>query len=118
VNTGGTINIARACKRAGIPIIYASTCCAYGSNPEVPWTEESATMPTEIYAWTKLWGEQAIQLINDKWVIFRLATMVGENQRDTLVTEIFIQQAMELEKYTVNGDGSQRRNWVDVEDAA
>jgi nucleoside-diphosphate-sugar epimerase len=44
--------------------------------------------------------------------------MVGENQRDTLVTEIFIQQAMELEKYTVNGDGSQRRNWVDVEDAA
>ena len=118
VNVLGTFHVAEACRIHGIPLVYASTCCVYGYNSVKPWTEESEPMPPEFYARTKLFGEEVVRHTALEWCILRLGTLVGANQRGTLATSVFLKQARAGKTFTINGDGAQRRNWVDVADAA
>ena len=75
-------------------------------------------MPPDFYARTKLFGEDVVRHTALEWCILRLGTLVGANQRSTLATSIFLKQAQAGGEFTINGDGTQRRNWVDVADAA
>lgn len=69
VNIIGTANLCLACFRAGIKLIYTSTDYVYtGAGPH---KEEEALLPASRFAWSKLGGECAVQML-PKFLILRV----------------------------------------------
>lgn len=122
INVLGTINVAEACLRNNIPLYYASTCCAYGNQEEHPTTEKSLPNPTEIYACSKLAGENIVKgyakTCGLEYNIMRLATMYGPEMRPALAVYVFLEQATNNKPITIHGDGKQTRTLTYVDDVA
>lgn len=115
VNLYGTYNIAEACRRNNILMIFASTACVYGNTSQHPSTEDGPTNPCDLYGVTKLAGEELLKLL-PRWVILRFGTTVGPDMRSALATWVFLNQAHNGEPLTISGNGTQSRNWIYVED--
>lgn len=80
VNAVGTANIARACRRLGVPrLIYFQTALCYGTRPRMqPIPLDHPLDPANSsYAISKTAGEQYVQFCGVDWVTFRLANVVG-----------------------------------------
>lgn len=120
-NVQGTHNIAFICSKYKKPLIYGSTMCVYGNAGH---TDEDNTMPSpaEIYAYTKLAGEEIVKgyhaSFNLEYIILRFATVYGPLQRAPLGTSIFFKQALSNQNLPVHGDGSQTRTMTYVGDLA
>jgi len=115
VNLYGTYNIAEACRRHNILMIFASTACVYGNTSQHPSTEDGPTKPCDLYGVTKLAGEQLLKLL-PRWVILRFGTTVGHEQRSALATWGFLDQARKKIPLTITGTGEQTRNWIYIDD--
>ena len=115
VNLYGTFNIAEACRRNDIPLIFISTCCVYGNTPQHPSTEDGPTCPMDLYGATKRAGEEIVKLL-PHWVILRYGTTVGPEMRPALATSIFLDQAHNGKPFTITGNGQQTRNWIYIDD--
>ncbi len=115
VNIYGTFNIAEACRRHNIKMIFSSTACVYGNTTQHPSTEDGPTRPMDLYGVTKRAGEEIVKLL-PRWIILRFGTTVGPEMRSALATWIFLNQAHNNEPFTITGNGSQSRNWIYVED--
>ena len=77
INTYGTINVAQACKRAKIPMLYVSTIGVfYGDKPEA-YNETDTPHPANVYGFSKLKGEQFVKLILKDYFIVRAGWMIG-----------------------------------------
>lgn len=120
VNVTGTYNVAEACLRTNIPLSFASTCCIYGNTPEHPSNEESLCLPTEIYAATKLVGEQILLELHKKhglnYNLLRFGTCYGPEMRGALAIYIFILQALTGIPLTIHGTGTQTRCLIYIDD--
>lgn len=69
VNIIGTANLCLICHKLGIKLIYASTDYVYkGKGPH---KEDEALLPPSRFAWSKLGGESAVQMLK-KFLILRL----------------------------------------------
>lgn len=69
VNIIGTANLCLACSKADKKLVYASTDYVYtGKGPH---KEEEALLPPSRFAWSKLGGECAVQMLK-KFLILRL----------------------------------------------
>lgn len=69
VNIIGTANLCLACHQLGIKLIYTSTDFVYtGKGPH---KEDEALLPPSKFAWSKLGGECAVQMLK-KFLILRL----------------------------------------------
>lgn len=115
VNLYGTFNVAEACRRYGILMIFASTACVYGNSPQHPSTEDGPTNPMDLYGVTKRAGEEIVKLL-PRWIILRFGTTVGPEMRPALATWIFLNQAHNNQPFTITGDGTQSRNWIYIDD--
>lgn len=61
INVAGARNLARACARAGTPLVHVSTDYVFGGNAGArPYTEEDVPAPLSVYGGTKLAGERAV----------------------------------------------------------
>ncbi len=69
VNIIGTANLCLACSKTNIKLIYASTDYVY--TKAGPHKESEALLPPSKFAWSKLGGECAVQMLN-KFLILRL----------------------------------------------
>lgn len=120
INIQGTINIVESCCKYKVPLYFASTCCVYGNQKKHPTNEESLTCPSEIYAATKLAGENIIKGYSRtyglKFNLMRFATIYGPGMRPALGMHIFFKQAMNNQPITVHGDGKQTRTLTYVTD--
>lgn len=120
INIEGTWNIAYACYKQNTKLYYASTCCVYGNQEVHPVTEESLPNPSEIYACTKLAGENVIigfhHTYGLQYNIMRFATIYGAGCRPALGTHIFLGQALRGEPITVHGNGKQTRTLTHISD--
>lgn len=120
VNVIGTINVAEACLKYGVLLNYASTCCVYGNQEIHPSDEKSLPNPTEIYACSKLAGENIIlgyaKTCGLKYNIMRFATIYGPGMRSALATYVFLDQAIKGLPITVHGTGKQTRTLTFTED--
>ncbi len=120
INIKGTWNVAYACMEAGAKLFFASTCCCYGNQPVHPVNEETLPNPAEIYACSKLAGENIIRGFHLsyglQYNLMRFATIYGEGTRSALATHIFLGQALRGEPITVHGDGSQTRTLTHISD--
>lgn len=120
-NVQGTHNICYFCTKHKKKLIYASTVCVYGNIQEEA-TEEGAVNPSELYAFSKLAGEQLVKgyslNFGLEYIILRFATTYGPGMRSELGTSIFITQAIANKDITVHGDGKQTRTLTHVNDVA
>lgn len=122
LNVFGTHNFAHACATHGVWLVYASTCCVYGNQPTHAPEFEDTTLPnpSEIYACTKLAGEEIIRGYGINftlpYTILRFATIYGPGMRDTLAPAVFLRQAYAGEPITVHGTGEQERTQTYIED--
>jgi UDP-glucose 4-epimerase len=122
VNVTGSANIALAAEAAGARIVYASTWEVYGDPVYEPVDERHPCEPDHPYNITKLGGERmliAADRLRDVPVIaLRLGTAYGLGMRPNSVFEIFIDKARKGEPITIQGDGSQGRQFTHARDIA
>lgn len=116
VNVVGSANIAQAAETVNARVVYASTWEVYGEPEKEPLDESHPTRPDHPYNITKLAGESlllaASQLRDLDVVALRLGTAYGTGLRPNSVFRIFIDKARAGEALTIQGDGSQGRQFT------
>jgi UDP-glucose 4-epimerase len=122
VNVVGSANIASAAERAGARVVYASTWEVYGEPVYQPLDETHPTNPDHPYNITKLAGEQVLlaadRLRGVPVLSMRLGTAYGTGLRPNSVFRIFIDRARRGDPITIQGDGSQGRQFTHASDIA
>ena len=126
-NLTGTLNVITAILNTGkrIPLVYAGSSTAYGDHPS-PQGEELLPRVQSPYSAGKLAGELMIRsyvvTFGIHATILRYFQVYGPGQPSegsyALVTGIFLKQAKEGKPLTIEGDGSQSRDFVHVFDVA
>jgi UDP-glucose 4-epimerase len=122
VNVVGTANVVEAAIRHEARVIYASTWEVYGEPIEEPIEESHPTMPDHPYSITKLAGESlllaASHLQGLSTLALRLGTAYGSGLRPNSVFQVFLNKARAGEPITIQGDGSQGRQFTHASDIA
>lgn len=86
INSEGTLNIARACAKRGIKLLYLSTDYVFGGDGDTPFETDSPTAPCNYYGETKLAGEIAVAETCPKHFIVRISWVFGENGNNFVKT--------------------------------
>ncbi|MGH8914715.1 MAG: NAD-dependent epimerase/dehydratase family protein [Acidimicrobiia bacterium] len=122
VNVTGSTNVALAAEKVGARVVYASTWEVYGKPEYEPVDEKHPCDPDHPYNITKLAGERMLlacdHLRSVPVAALRLGTAYGLGMRPNSVFEIFIDKARKGEPITIQGDGSQGRQFTHVRDIA
>lgn len=122
VNAAGSANVAMAAAEQGAAIVYASTWEVYGEPDYQPLDEDHPTKPDHPYNITKLAGEQLLlaadRLQDVPVTALRLGTAYGSGLRPNSVFRIFIDRAKRGDPITIQGDGSQIRQFTHASDIA
>lgn len=120
VNVAGSANVARAAAKAGAKVVYASTWEVYGQPEYEPVDEGHRCEPDHPYNITKLAGERILlslgHLEDIPVVALRLGTAYGLGMRPNSVFNIFMRKARDHEPITIQGDGSQGRQFTHASD--
>jgi UDP-glucose 4-epimerase len=127
VNVNGTLNVLEMARKFNIKrFVFSSSSSVYGDVEEkdLPTTEESNLNPMSPYALHKLIGEQYCKLYSKLYdletVCLRYFNVYGERQNTEgaycLVMGVFAGQLLNGEPMTINGDGTQRRDFTYVGD--
>ena len=130
INGAGGLEVLRACRDHGVRrMVLASTSDCYGRNPDVPFSEESASViggphvRRWSYAISKMFEEQALLAFRERHklegVILRLFGGYGPRQNMTWwggPQSVFIAAALKGEPLEVHGTGQQTRSFTYVAD--
>lgn len=123
VNIQGTRNVLDACIRTGIKkVIFASSSEVYGEPLRNPIDETHPTVPKSVYAATKLAGEEYTRAYKQKFnldfSIVRFFNVYGPRQVAEFVMPRFARAVLEDRPPTIFGEGTQKRSFCHVSDAA
>ena len=125
VNVGGTVALLEACRDVGVRrVILASSATIYGNQAQQPVHEEMAPQPTVPYAVSKLAAEQFLFIIGRlagfQTVALRIFNAYGPGQPlppvHAPVIPQFMHQILGGGSVVVQGDGSQTRDFVYIDD--
>jgi len=125
-NVGGTVNVLTAvAANPHLKLVYAGSSTAYGGRP-VPQRESDLPDVQSPYSATKLAGELLVRsfavTFGIKATVLRYFQVYGPGQPTTgpyaLVTGVFLRQYLAGEPLTIEGDGTQSRDFVHVTDVA
>jgi len=121
VNVKGTENILKLAKKNNFKVVYASSSSVYGNPEQIPIKESDAKNPINPYAETKLKKEElAIKYseIGVKVIGLRYFNVFGKGQSKEYagVLKLFLERIRDKLPPKVNGDGTQFRDFVYVED--
>jgi UDP-glucose 4-epimerase len=125
VNVGGTVCLMEAMRDVGVKrVVFASSGAVYGNQEIQPLTEEQAPRPSSPYAVSKVAAEYYIRTIGELWgietVCLRIFNAYGPGQHlpaaNPPVIPYFLKQAVRNGTLVINGDGSQTRDYVYVDD--
>lgn len=127
VNIEGTFNVLEACVKNNIKrLVYSSSASVYGDASEVPMTETHPFNNKNFYGATKIAGEAMCRAYHDRYglsyVGLRYMNVYGPHQDQTAaytgVIPIMLNKIDAGEAPTINGDGTQAYDFIDVEDVA
>ena len=123
VNVNGTENILKLAKKNNFKIVYASSSSVYGNPQRIPIKESDNKNPINPYAKTKLKKEElAIKYseIGVKVIGLRYFNVFGKGQSKEYagVLKLFLERIRDKIPPKINGDGTQSRDFVYVEDVA
>ena len=120
LNVQSTISLLEALRKTRTPTIFMSTDTVYGrvSSDKLPITEESTLNPTNVYSATKVAMEALCHAYRSQFdipiTILRPTSIFGERGRLKQVVPIFVSQALTNSPITLEGDGSQSRDFCYV----
>lgn len=101
-------------------IIYLSTASVYGDNEVQPLKEDAPIQLTNVYAMSKLAGEEHLKNVHTSFVILRLSNVYGPFQNPENpycgVMGKLLNSAMTGSDFFVYGDGSATRDYTYVGD--
>ena len=125
VNFQGVVNVLEAMRRYGGRLILASTVWIYMMAEEEEVDEDTALLVQNVnhtYTASKVAAELYMQsyskLYNTEFSILRYGIPYGPRGREGTVIYNFVKRALSGEPLIIDGDGSQYRNFVYVEDLA
>ena len=123
VNVNGTENILKLAKKNDFRVVYASSSSVYGNPERIPIKESDKNNPINPYAETKLKQDQlAIKYseIGVKVIGLRYFNVFGKGQSKEYagVLKLFLERIRDKLPPKINGDGTQFRDFVYVEDVA
>lgn len=125
VNVGGTVTLMEAMRDVGVKrVVFISSGAIYGDQEEQPVKETATPNPRSPYAVSKLAAEYYVRTIGRLWkietVCLRVFNAYGPGQHlppvHAPVIPNFLRQAAQNGTMVVNGDGSQTRDYVYIED--
>lgn len=125
VNVGGTVALMEAMRDVGIKrVILISSGSVYGTQEVQPVSERCVPQPKSPYAVSKLSAEYYVHTIGKLWGIettaLRVFNAYGPGQHippvHTPVIPNFLRHTMMQGTLVVNGDGTQTRDYVYVDD--
>ena len=125
VNVGGTFNVLRAAKAAGVRrVVYAASSSAYGDSEVLPKVETMRAQPKSPYAAQKLMGEYYMSCWHSCYgletVSLRYFNVFGPRQDPSSaysgVLSLFIKAVLDRRAPTIFGDGGTSRDFTYVED--
>jgi dTDP-4-dehydrorhamnose reductase len=86
VNRDGAANMARACRRVGIPMIQVSTDYVFDGTKEGAWREDDPVAPLSVYGKSKAAGEAAVRAALADHAILRASWVFGAHRRNFVRT--------------------------------
>ncbi|MDD5529395.1 MAG: dTDP-4-dehydrorhamnose reductase [bacterium] len=89
-NAEGTKNVALACKKINIPLLYISTDYVFDGQKQTPYNEWDKTNPINVYGKTKEDGEKSVKTLLNKYWIVRTSGLYGKEGKnfvDTIITK-------------------------------
>lgn len=81
-NTVGTQNVALACQRANVPLVYISTISVFDGAKCGPYTEFDTPNPQSWYSRAKYEGEKIVERLLQHYYIVRAGWMFGGGRED------------------------------------
>jgi UDP-glucose 4-epimerase len=126
-NVQGTFNVLEACRANAVEkLVFASSSAVYQEEPAEPKAESECPNPVSPYATSKLEGEHLLAAFGAHHglasVAFRFFNVYGPRQPAdsayAAAVPIFIERGLRNKAAKINGDGSQTRDFVFVEDVA
>ena len=123
VNVNGTENILKLAIKNNFKVVYASSSSVYGNPEKIPIKESDNKNPINPYAETKLTKEKLAKKYAEmgvKVIVLRYFNVFGKGQSKEYagVLKLFLERIREGLPPKINGDGSQFRDFVYVEDVA
>jgi len=123
VNVNGTENILKLAKKNNFKVVYASSSSVYGNPEKIPIKESDSKNPINPYAETKLDKEKLAKKYSEmgvKVIGLRYFNVFGKGQSKEYagVLKLFLEKIRDELPPKINGDGSQFRDFVFVEDVA
>jgi UDP-glucuronate 4-epimerase len=121
-NINGTLHLLELARERGVKqFIFGSSSSVYGSNANVPFSEDDPTgQPISPYAATKAAGELLCHayshLYDMRCICLRFFTVYGERQRPDLAIHKFARLISAGKPIPVFGDGTTRRDYTYVDD--
>jgi dTDP-4-dehydrorhamnose reductase len=88
INTAGAKNVALACRESGAVMVYISTDFVFDGKKSGPYKESDKTCPLNIYAGSKLGGEEAIRDVLKEHFILRTSWLYGKRGKNFVDTII------------------------------
>jgi len=121
VNVNGTENILKLSKKYGFKVVYASSSSVYGNPIRIPIKESDGKNPINPYAETKLKKEELAIKYSEMGVSvigLRYFNVFGKGQSKEYagVLKLFLERIRDKLPPKINGDGTQFRDFVYVED--
>ena len=123
VNVNGTENILKLAKKNNFKVVYASSSSVYGNPERIPIKETDSKNPINPYAETKLKKEELAIKYSEmgvKVIGLRYFNVFGKGQSKEYagVLKLFLEKIRDKSPPKINGDGTQFRDFVYVEDVA
>ena len=123
VNVNGTKNILKLAEKNQFKVVYASSSSVYGNPERIPIKEEDSKNPINPYAETKLQKEELAEKYSKLGVSIiglRYFNVFGKGQSKEYagVLKLFLERIRDGLPPKINGDGTQFRDFVHVEDVA
>ena len=123
VNVNGTENIFKIAQKNGIKVVFASSSSIYGNVTKIPIKEDFPKNPINPYGMTKLKDEilaEKYSKMNLQVIGLRYFNVFGIGQTGSYAGVItkFINRLKENKSPQINGDGSQIRDFIFVDDIA
>lgn len=125
MNLNNTLNVLVAARDAKIKkVIYSASSSAYGDQEKMPLKEDMPARPLSPYGLQKYVGELYCRLFSEIYdlptVSLRYFNVYGKRQAlegaYCLVMGIFVAQRLRNEAMTIVGDGTNRRDYTNVDD--
>jgi len=82
LNRDAPRELARACRRLGLPFIHVSTDYVFDGESTRPYREDDAAAPLQVYGESKLEGEHAVVRAHRQALVVRTSTLYGPGPRE------------------------------------